>query len=433
MSWQEEYQTKLVTAAEAVSKIKSGDRVVLAHAIGEPDALVEAMVKNASAYRDVELIGLVAMGKCKYCNPEYAGNFRLNSLFVGAPVRKAVADGRADFTPVFFHEVPNLLKTKLVPDVSLLQLSPPNAHGYCSFGVSVDYTRTAARECPGIKIAQINKQMPRTYGESFIHISELDYIVEHDEPLVELQPPVLGEVEKAIGRNVASLIKDGDCLQLGIGAIPDAVLAALTDKRDLGIYTEMFSDGVVDLVNAGVINNKRKNFHPGKFVATFLMGTRKLYDFVNDNPEVEMLPVDYINDPRIACQNDNLVAINACVQVDLFGQVVSDSVGLRQISGVGGQVDFVRAANMSRGGRAIMAMPSTNKGISKIVPLINEGAAVTTSRFDVSYVVTEYGVADLKGKTLKDRAAALIAIAHPDFREELEAEYRQRFKIMGGN
>jgi len=429
MGWRDDYQAKLVTAEEAVRHIKSGDRVVFSHAIAEPAALVDAMVANAAAYKDVELVGLVTMGKSEYCKPEYAENFRFNSLFVGAPVRPAVADGRADFTPVFFHEVPELLKTQLVPDVTLLQLSPPDEHGYCSFGVSVDYTITAARECPGLKIAQINKSMPRTYGDCFIHISELDYIVEKHEPLVELQPPVLGEVEKAIGRNVASLIRDGDCLQLGIGAIPDAVLAGLTDKHDLGIHTEMFSDGVVDLYRSGVITNTRKNYHKGKFVATFLMGTTKLYDFVDNNPSVEMLPVEYVNDPRNACLNDNLVAINACVEVDLMGQVVSDSIGLRQISGVGGQVDFVRAANMSRGGRAIMAMPSTNKGISKIVPLINEGAAVTTSRFDVSYVVTEYGVADLKGKTLRARAQEMIQIAHPDFREDLIAEFENRFKV----
>ncbi|MCL2864084.1 MAG: 4-hydroxybutyrate CoA-transferase [Lachnospiraceae bacterium] len=427
MSWRDAYQSKRVTANEAVSHIKSGDRIVLAHAAAEPMILVDAMAANADAYRDVEFVNLVCLTEAPYCAPEYQKNFRLNSLFVGAPARKAVAEGRADFTPVFFHEVPALLQTRLQPDATFLQLSPPNAHGYCSFGVSVDYTKTAAQKCGGINIAQINKHMPCTYGDSFIHVSELDYIVEHDETLVELQPPVLGDVEKAIGRNVASLIQDGDCLQLGIGSIPDAVLAGLTDKKDLGIYTEMFSDGVVDLVEAGVINNKHKNIHNGKLVATFLMGTQKLYDFVDHNPMVEMLSVDYVNDPRIAAQNDNLVAINACVQVDLLGQVVSDSIGLRQISGVGGQVDFVRAANMSKGGRAIMAMPSTTKGISKIVPFIAEGAAVTTNRFDVNYVVTEHGIAALKGRTLRERAAALIKIAHPDFREALAIEYEKRF------
>ena len=426
MNWRDDYQSKLVTAKEAVSKIKSGDRVVMAHAIAEPKALIDAMVDNAGNYMDVELVCMINMGASRFCEPEYKTNFRLNSLFVGPRVRKAVAEGRADYTPVFFHEIPELIKAQLVPDVTLLQLSPPNEHGYCSFGVSVDYTSTAALECPGLNIAQINKEMPRTMG-SYIHVSELDYIVECDQPLIELSPPVIGEVEAAIGQNIASLINDGDCLQLGIGSIPDAVLAGLKGKKDLGVYTEMFSDGVVDLVEAGVITNKRKNFRKGKMVATFLMGTKKLYDFVDDNPQVEMLPVNLVNDPRIACQNDNLVAINACVQVDLQGQVVSDSVGLRQISGVGGQVDFVRAANMSKGGRAIVAMPATTKGTSKIVPFIHEGAAVTTSRNDVSYVVTEFGIAKLKGKTLRERAKQLINIAHPDFREELKLEFEKRF------
>ena len=271
--------------------------------------------------------------------------------------------------------------------------------------------------------------MPRTMGDSFIHVSKLDYIVEQETDLIELAPPHIGDVERAIGENIASLVKDGDCLQLGIGAIPDAVLLFLKDKKDLGIHSEMFSDGVVELVEAGVITNAKKNIHKGKSVATFLMGTRRLYDYVDNNPEVAMMPVDYVNDPRVICQNDNLVSINSCVQVDLMGQVVSTCVGLRQISGVGGQVDFVRGANMSRGGRTIMAMPSTAaKGtISKIVPLIDEGAAVTTSRYDVNYVVTEYGIAQLKGKTLRERARELIAIAHPDFREGLIKVYEERF------
>lgn len=428
MDWKKLYNERLTTPEEAVKRIKSGDRVVLAHATGEPQTLVAAMVANASAYQDVEIVHLVAMGKCAYCAPEHEKSFRHNSLFVGAATRAAVKDGRGDFTPVFFHEVPGLLRTKLVPDVVLVQVTPPDKHGYCNTGISVDYTRPAM-DCAKLVIAQVNPQMPRTYGDGVVHLSELDVLVEADEPIIELQPPAIGPVEKAIGDNVASLVRDGDCLQLGIGAIPDAVLAGLTTKKDLGIHTEMFSDGAVDLMEAGIINNSKKNFNTGKSVATFMMGTRKVYDYVDGNPTVEMRTVDYVNDPRVACQNDNLVAINSCIQVDLMGQVVSDSVGLTQISGVGGQVDFVRAANMSRGGRCIMAMPSMAKnGASKVVALIDEGAAVTTSRYDVDYVVTEYGIAQLRGKTLADRARAMIEIAHPDVRDGLKEEFQRRFK-----
>ena len=368
MDWKELYRQKLTTADEAVKRIKSGDRVVVTHATGESTLLSDAMVRNAAAYRDVEIVHMVAMGKAEYCQPEYAGNFRHNSLFLGGTTRKAIAEGRGDFTPVFFSEIPDLFRTRLHPNVVLLQLSPPDEHGYCSYGISVDYTKPAA-ECADLVIAQINRNMPRTLGDSFIHVKDIDCIIEADTPVIELAPPKITDVERAIGENVASLVRDGDCLQLGIGAIPDAVLLFLKEKNDLGIHSEMFSDGVVELVEAGVITNKCKNIHRGRSVATFLMGTRRLYDYVDNNPEVEMLPVDYVNDPRVICQNDNLVSINSCVQVDLMGQVVSTSVGLKQISGVGGQVDFVRGANMSRGGRTIMAMPSTAKGgVSKVVP-----------------------------------------------------------------
>jgi 4-hydroxybutyrate CoA-transferase len=428
-NWKDEYNKRLCSTCEAVKHIKNGDRVVIAHATGEPSAVIKAMVENASQYKNVEIVHMVAMGAAEYCKPELKENFRHNSLFIGGTTRKAIEEGRGDFTPAFFSEIPELLRTTLHPNVALIHLSPPDEHGYCSFGIAVDYTKAAA-ECADIRIAQINKNMPRTLGDSFIHVSELDYIVEIDEPIIELAPPKISEVEQAIGKNCASLINDGDTLQLGIGAIPDAVLLFLKDKKDLGIHSEMFSDGVVELVEAGVITNSRKNLHPGKSVVTFLMGTRRLYDYVNNNPAVQMMPVDYVNDPAVIAQNDNLVSINSCVQVDLFGQVVSTSVGLKQISGVGGQVDFVRGANLSKNGRSIMAMPSTAAGgkISKIVPLIDEGAAVTTSRYDVNYVITEYGIAQLKGKTLRDRARELINIAHPDFRPSLVEEYERRFK-----
>ena len=425
--WKAWYDAHKTTAEEAVKQIKSGDRVVLAHACGEPPALVDAMVKNADAYRDVEIVHMVAMGKGEYCQPEYEKNFRHNSLFVGASTRKAIAEGRGDYTPVFFSEIPGLFSTTLPPDVVLLTCTPPDENGKCSLGVSVDYTQEAVKKSK-LVIAAINPNMPWTGPHSTIDVTDIDCIVERDDPIIELQPPKIGPVEEGIGRYCAELVRDGDTLQLGIGAIPDAVLMFLKDKRDLGIHSEMFSDGVVDLANAGVINNSRKTLHPGKFVVAFLMGTRKLYDFVDHNPDVDMYPVDYVNDPFVIAQNDNLVSINSSVQVDLYGQAASESIGYTQISAVGGQVDFVRGAARSKGGRSIIAMPSTVKGkISKIVPLLDEGAAVTTGRCDIDYVVTEYGIAALKGHTLRDRARSLIHIAHPDFRSGLIEEFEKRF------
>lgn len=427
MSWKEHYRSRLTTAEEAVTHIKSGDRVVLGHAAGEPTWLTDTMVRNAAAYRGVEIDHMLVLGACAYCQPEYAENFRHNALFVSPPARKAVESGLADFTPTFFYRAPQLFETTLPVDVALIQVTPPDENGMCSLGISVDYTLAAVKNAKTV-IAQVNSRMPRTCGGGSISVEEIDVFVEHDAPILELTPPVIGPVEEAIGRNCASLINDGDTLQLGIGAIPDAVLSSLYHKRDLGIHSEMFSDGVVELMERGVINNSRKTLHRGVSVANFLMGTQRLYDFVNNNPQVEVYPVEYVNDPVVIAQNDNMVCINSCVQVDLMGQVASESVGLRQISGVGGQVDFVRGAAMSKNGRSIMAMPSTVKGkASKIVPVLDEGSAVTTSRNDVDHVVTEYGVAHLTGKTLRQRAQALIAIAHPDFRQELMEVYENRF------
>lgn len=427
MSWKTYYDEHLMTADAAVSKIKSGDRVVVAHACGEPSHLVDAMVAHADAYRDVEIVHMVAMGKGEYCKPEYQENFHHNAFFLGSSSRGAAEEGRADYTPSFFFEIPRLFSTTMPVDVAMVMVSPPDENGMCSLGVSVDYTQEAVKQAK-LVIAQVNPCMPWTGPHSLISVEEMDCIVEHEAPIIELAPPKIGEVEKAIGEHCASLIQDGSTLQLGIGAIPDAVLLFLKGKKDLGIHSEMFSDGVVELAEAGVINNAKKTLHPGKFVVAFLMGTKRLYDFVNHNPHVELRPVDYVNNPFVIAQNDNLVSINSCVQVDLMGQVASESIGYKQISGVGGQVDFVRGASASKGGISIMAMPSTAKGkISKIVPLLDEGAAVTTSRNDVDYVVTEYGIAPLKGQTLKQRARNLIAIAHPDFQEELKAEYERRF------
>lgn len=428
MTWRTWYKEHLFTPAQAVQRIKSGQRVVVAHACGEPSIILDALVANAAQYENVEIIHMVAMGKAAYCQPQYDKNFHHNAFFLGGSTRAAAAEGRVDFTPVYFSEIPSLLREDLRPNVTLLQCSPPDAHGYVSLGVSVDYTKPAA-EASDLVIAQVNQNMPRTLGDSFLHVTQIGCLVEADTPVIELAPPKIGDVERAIGENVASLVRDGDTLQLGIGAIPDAVLLFLKEKNDLGIHTEMFSDGVVELVEAGVITNKAKTLHRGQSVATFLMGTRRLYDYVNNNPAVAMYPVDYVNDPYVIGQNDNLVSINSCVQVDIMGQVVSTSAGLRQISGVGGQVDFVRGANLSKGGRAIMAMPSTTgKGkISKIVPFLDQGSAVTTTRNEVNYVITEYGIAKLKGKSLRQRAEALIRIAHPDFRDELTAEFRRRY------
>ncbi|MDR0593586.1 MAG: hypothetical protein LBG60_10115 [Bifidobacteriaceae bacterium] len=428
MDWRAHYREHLVTAERAVAHIESGDRVVVHHACAEPTALIDAMVARAEAYSDVEIVHMVPMGRAPYCAPGLEPHFWLNSVFNGGPTRKAIAEGRGDYTPVFFHQFPQLLRTALPVDVALLNVSVPDGRGYCSLGVGVDYSLAAAQAAKKV-IAQINPQMPRTLGDCFINVTDLDAIVEVDAPVIELAPPNVSAVEAAIGRNCASLIRDGDCLQLGIGAIPDAVLRELGSFKDLGIHSEMFSDGVVDLVERGVVNNAKKTLHRGKSVATFLMGTRRLYDFVDDNPTVHMAGVDYVNDPRVIGQNDNLVSINSCVQIDLQGQVVSSSVGLRQISGIGGQADFVRGAAMSRGGRSIIACPSTAQGgrISKIVPFIDQGSAVSTMREDVEYVVTEHGIAHLWGLTLRQRAEALIGIAHPDFRDDLVAEYARRF------
>ena len=427
MSWEEIYRSRLTTAEEAVTHIRSGDRVVLGHAAGEPTCLTDAMVRNAAAYRDVEIDHMLVLGDCAYCHPEYAENFRHNALFVSPPAREAVENGRADFTPTFFYRAPRLFETTLPVDVALVQVTPPDENGICSLGISVDYTLAAVKNAK-LVIAQVNDQMPRTRGGSSVRVEDIDLFVEHSVPVLELAPPKIGPMEEVIGNYCASLINDGDTLQLGIGAIPDAVLSFLRHKKDLGIHSEMFSDGVVDLMERGVINNSRNTLHHGISVANFLMGTKRLYDFIDNNPQVEVYPVEHVNDPVVIAQNDNMVCINSCVQVDLMGQVASESIGLKQISGVGGQVDFVRGAAMSKNGRSIMAMPSTVKGkASKIVPVLDEGSAVTTSRNDVDYVVTEYGIAHLTGKTLRQRARALIEIAHPDFREALQAEYERRF------
>ena len=425
MRWEEIYKSRLTTAEKAVQHIRSGDRVVVGHASGSPEILLKAMVDNKEAYENVEIVHMVAMGPSEYCLPENSSHFTHNSLFAGGTSRKAIHDGRAGFTPSHFSQIPRLFTEKILPvDVTLCMVSPPDEHGYCSFGISVDYTKPSA-ESSKLVIAEVTPHMPRTLGDAFIHVSRIDHIIECDSKPIVLQPPKISEIDEKIGGYCAELINDGACLQLGIGAVPDSILGFLKDKKDLGIHTEMFSDGVVDLVNEGVITCARKNFHRNKMVATFFMGTEKLYNFVHNNPIVEMFTVDYTNNPSIVARNDNVVSVNSALQVDLTGQACSESIGYKQFSGTGGQADFIRGAAWSRGGRSILAFHSTAaKGtLSRIVPHLDEGAVVTTTRTDIHFVVSEYGIADLRGKSVPDRAKALINIAHPDFRADLKKEF----------
>ena len=433
-NWQKLYEERKMTAEEAVTLIKSEDHVIFGHCVSEPAALVDAMVANHEEYRNVHITHMVSLGKGEYTKPEYAKNFVFEGVFCGAGTRKSVAEGRGDVIPVYFSELPIWIRRGILNfDVCLVQLSPPDQWGYCNLGVESGYTFQAIRSAK-IVIAQINKNVPFSYGDTHIHVSQLSAIVEIDEPLAEQQPPAVGEVETAIGKYCASLIEDGSTLQLGIGAIPDAVLAELKGHRHLGIHSEMIADGVLDLVEAGVIDCSQKTLHKGQIVVTFLMGTRRLYDFADHNPMLTLRPVDYVNDPAVIAKNNKMVSINSALQVDFMGQVVADTIGTRQFSGVGGQVDFVRGVARSEDGKgiSIIAMPSTTTKkdgtvISKITPYIDNGAAVTTNRYDVDYIITEYGIARMKGKTLKERARALICIAHPDVREELVEAYEQRF------
>ncbi|HHX14306.1 MAG TPA: acetyl-CoA hydrolase/transferase family protein [Clostridiales bacterium] len=431
MSWQDEYNKKLCTAEEAVRHIQSGDTVVFAHCVGEPPALVDAMVANAAQYEDVEIKHMVSLSRGTYTAPELEKNFRVNPMFAGASVREALASGRGDFTPVFFHEIPKLFREgRLKCDVLLAQVSLPNENGEFSLGTSVDYTWQAMKSARTV-IVQVNKHMPFTFG-TLVKVEDFDHIVEADMPLYQLQPPRITEVEEQIGRYCASLVEDGSTLQLGIGGIPDAVMLFLTDKKDLGIHSEMISDGTLALYEKGVITGRKKNFDQGKMSVTFLMGTQKLYDFVHKNLAVELRPVDYINHPAVIMKQHKMVSINSAIEVDLQGQVNAEAMGLRQFSGVGGQVDFVRGAAMGDDGKAIIAMPSVTVKkdgtmISKIVAFLNQGAPVTTSRNDIDYVVTENGIAELKGKSLRERARNLIEIAHPSTQDELMAEFERRF------
>ncbi len=432
MSWEIEYVRKLQTADEALRCVKSGMRVYIQPGCAEPETLVEALVRRGPHVQDVEIVHLLTMGCAPYVGPEMEGHFRHNAMFIGPNVRQAINDGRADYTPIYLSEIEALFESGAMPiDVALIEVSPPDSHGYCSFGIGVDTTLTAAK-CADYVVAQVNDQMPRTYGDSFIHVSDIDAVVDSSRPLCELKrQQVSSELHVAIARNVASLIEDGAVLQTGIGGIPDAVLPFLSDRKDLGVHSELVSDGVIPLIEAGVITGARKNYKPRKIILGFALGTKKLFDFVDNNPIFEFHPTSYSNDPGLIARNDKMVAINSALQIDLTGQVCSDSVGTQFYSGIGGQVDFIRGASRSKGGKPIIAISSTAKDgkISRIVPMLSPGAGVVTSRGLVRYVVTEYGVAYLHGKTIRQRAQALIEIAHPDFREELY-EYCEKTKWL---
>lgn len=432
VKWQDRFSEKLASAEKAVTCLRRGQRIFIGSGAAEPIALVKAMTARGREIVDAEIIHLMTLGAAPYADEAFSNVFRHNALFVGANVRSAVAEGRADYTPIFLSEVPKLFRSRRIHlDVAMIQVSPPDAHGYCSYGVSVDVVKAAA-ESADVVIAEVDQHMPRTLGDSFIHVDEIDYLVESPYPLLESLPGKSDEVAMKIGANVAGLIEDGSTLQMGIGSIPNAVLECLKDKKDLGVHTEMFSDGVIDLVKAGVITCEKKTLLPGKIVSSFCIGSRALYDFVDNNPFFEFRPTEFTNNPFTIARNDKMVAINAAIEVDLTGQVCADSIGQRFYSGIGGQVDFIRGAAHSQNGKPIIVLRSTAKNdtVSRIVPFIKEGGGVVTTRGDVHYVVTEYGIADLWGKNVRERAMALISVAHPEFRDELLAEAKKRRLIF---
>ena len=419
------------SAEEAVSVIRSGNRVFIHSVAAAPQRLIQAMTARAPELRDVEIVHLHTEGPAPYAAPEMRESFRVNALFVGANVRDAINSGESSYIPVFLSETSNLFRRGILPlDVALIQVSPPDRHGFCSLGVSVDCSRAAVQAAKFV-IAQVNPNMPRTHGDGVIHVDQIDAFVDGDDPLHEVPPPELSDVEHAIGKYCAELIEDGATLQMGIGAIPDAVLMALGGHQNLGIHTEMFSDGAIDLIESGVINGLHKRSHPGKVVATFVIGTRRMYDFIDDNPQVAMLDVGYTNDTAVIRRNPKVTAINSAIEVDLTGQVCADSIGTRQYSGVGGQMDFIRGASLSEGGKPIIALPSvTRRGETRIVPYLKRGAGVVSTRAHVHYVVTEWGVANLYGQNLQARARLMIGLAHPDHREQLEREAIERFQTL---
>ena len=421
MIWWDQFAPKVMTAEEAVKVVESGDRVWFEEGCGTPKPLIDALVKRAPELRDVELCHMLTFGEAAYTRPEYEGHFRHNGLFLGGNVRRAIQEGRADYTPIFLSEIEDLFRSGQLPiDVAFIQTSPPDEHGYLSLGTSVDCTLTAAQTAR-IVIAEVNQRMPRTLGDTFLHVNKASAVVETDRPLLELPIEEPTPIQDRIAKNVASLIPDGAVLQTGIGGIPNAVLEHLRDRKALGVHSEMCSDGVIDLIEAGVLTGERKNIHRGKIVVGFALGTERLFQYMNENPIFELHPTGYTNDPFVISRNDRMIAINSAIQVDLTGQVCADSIGTKPYSGFGGQVDFTRGAARSKGGKPIIALQSTAKNgtISRIAPVLDPGAGVVTSRADVHYVITEFGIAYLHGKTLRQRTEALIAIAHPKFHDEL--------------
>lgn len=432
MDWQQTYKSKLVTADEAVRKVNSGNRIFLTGNCSVPQRLLKALVDYAPSIENIEICQALTVAGTEYVNPELAGHLRVNSLFISSNVRKAIQEGRADFTPVTLSEFPLLFKKKVLPiDVAFVHLSTPDRFGYCTYGSEVGLTKSAAESAKMI-IAEINPNMPRTHGDTLIHVSEIDSIVEVDYPMAELSMADEGDrsVTEKIAQFIADRIPDGATLQTGIGAIPDAVLSYLRHKKDLGIHSELFSDGVIDLVQAGIINGSKKTIHTGKITAGFMIGTKKLYEWANDNQIIELQRTEYINHPFTIAKNHKMVAINSAIEVDLTGQICADSIGTKFYSGVGGQADFIYGASLSEGGLPIIALPSTSTlrdgtVLSRIVPTLKVGAGVTVSRSFVHYVATEFGMVDLYGKSIRQRAQALCSIAHPDFRKELESQARQ--------
>ncbi|MBS1271126.1 MAG: Butanoate coenzyme A-transferase [Candidatus Marinimicrobia bacterium] len=427
MSWIDTFKSKKTTAEEAVKVIKSGDNVFIPISSGAPQTLIPAMVDRGHELNDVKILHFSTLGPARYTDPEYEGHFRHIALFVGGNTREAVNEGRADYVPVFYHEAPALFKEGVYAlDVAMIHVSPPDEHGFCSYGVAVDATKPAA-ESAKVVIAEVNPNMPRTLGDSFIHVRNIDYIVPTDYQLEEYPAADFTETHAKIAEHIAGLIEDGATVQLGIGAIPEAVLTYLDDKSDLGVHTEMFSDGLIELIERGVVTCTEKTLHPGKIIATFLMGSRKLYDFVDNNPMIEFRPVHYVNDPFVIAQNNRMVAINSALQVDFTGQICADSMGHKIYSGFGGQLDFIRGAAHSERGKPIIALPATAKEgeVSRIVPELYPGGGVVTTRADVHYVVTEYGVANLHGRTIRERVKALVEIAAPQFRDELTARAKE--------
>ena len=432
MDWISQYKSRIVDADEAVQAIKSGDRIFMTGNVSVPQKLLAALVAYAPHLKDVEICQALSISPADYVSPEMEGHLRVNTLFISANVRKAVHEGRADFTPVLLSEFTQLFKNKVLPvDVALIHVSPPDEHGFCSLGVEVGLTKSPA-ESAKIIIAEVNEQMPRTLGNSFIHCSRLDYMVPVNYPVTEFPMGDGGndEISRKIAGHIAELIPDYATMQMGIGAIPDAVLSFLDSKKDLGVHSEMFSDGVIRLVEKGVITNARKTLHPGKIVAGFMLGTQALYKWADDNPLCEFHRQEYVNDPFVIAQNERMVAINSAIEVDLTGQVCADSIGPKFFSGIGGQFDFIYGASRSKGGVPIIALPSATTlkdgtVVSRIVSMLKQGAGVVTGRNHVHYVVTEYGVADLYGKTIRQRAQQLIKVAHPDFRKNLEKEAKE--------